>query len=133
MDNGVGTTRYRYDDSYDNTRNAPVLREFRVVRKTPAGAWVIPGWRYCRMVKPLEERPIRELRDDWGARFVLDGDGKRYCHETEVMARASYGIRKRRQIQHCRNRIEQAEAALAWLKSGKLPEPDYFTFSTLGE
>lgn len=83
------------------------------------------------MVKPLEDRSIKELRDDWGARFVLDGNGKRYAHETEAWARDSYRIRKQRQIHHARASIERAEAALQWLDAGAVGEPEFFEFNPL--
>lgn len=119
--------RYRLDDSH-LTDHEPILREFVVVRKTPAGAWVIPFWDYARTVKPLEEQSLKELRDDWGAQFVLDGEGKRFAHETVELARYSYRRRKLSQIKHARNAIKHAEAALHWLETGELPQPEVFAF-----
>lgn len=124
----MADTRYRIVDPY-HSEGTPSVREFTVVRKTPSGAWIIPSWRYARLVKPLEDREVKELRDDWGAVFVLDGDGKRHAHETVEMARNSYGIRKRRQIQHAKNSIEAAERGLHWLETGEAPDPEMFAFS----
>ena len=117
--------RYRYVDPW-TTDGTPVLREFYEVRKTPSGAWVVPN--YCRMVKPLEERSVQELRDEWGARFVLDGDGRRYAHETEAWARHSYAMRKHAQIRHAKAALSHAQTMLHWLDTGELPQPEVLCF-----
>jgi hypothetical protein len=112
--------RYRVVDDITEYGNTPVLVTYYVVRKTKAGAWVVPEWAVSQgMAKPLTERTVKELRDDWGARFVLDGNGKRFAHESEDWARHSYGIRKSTQIKHARFAIECAEQGLEWLRDGK--------------
>lgn len=117
--------RYRYVDPW-TTGGTPVLEEYYEVRKTPSGAWIVSS--YARMVRPLEERSLQELKDDWGARFVLDGDGRRYAHETEELARYSYRRRKLSQIQHAKASLANAERMLHWLDTGALPQPEGFCF-----
>lgn len=119
--------RYRYVDPWA-TGGAPELQEFYEVRKTPSGAWIVPGWSYARMARPLEERSAQELRDDWGAKFVLDGDGRRYAHETEAWARVGYAMRKHAQIRHAKAALSHAQTMLHWLDTGELPEPGVFAF-----
>ena len=41
-------------------------------------------------------------------RFVLDGIGKRYCHETKEMAFDSYKMRKKSQLRYAQNAIDIA-------------------------
>lgn len=115
--------RYRLVDSYLLNVN-PTMEEYFVVRKTEKGAWVVPGYWY-RTMHGSADAPISELRERFFARFVLNGDGKRFAHETVELARNSYRIRKLRQIKHAKSAIESAEAALVWLDSGQLPEPDF--------
>lgn len=124
-------TRYRMVDG--DSEQPPAIQEFYVVRKTASGAWIVPRYNYQRMVKPLEARSARELIDDWGAKFVLDGAGRRFAYPSIEMARDSYRIRKQRQIQICEARIRQATAALEWLETGGKPTPSVFPFKLLGE
>ena len=81
------TFRYRYVDYVSDMNTPPIsLYSFPVLRKTPHGAWI----------------------DVWGKeKFVLDGEGRRFAHETLAQAWSSLKIRKERQIRH-------ANAALAW-------------------
>ena len=118
---------YRIVDGY-SAESEPRVEEWLLLRKTPAGAWVCPRWIYYHAVKPLEERPARALRDNFRAKFVLDGKGRRYCYPTIDLARDSYRRRKMRQIQHARNSIERAQAALTWLETGKVPKGDLSIF-----
>ena len=69
-------TYYRIVDGY-YTDAEPRVEEWVLLRKTPAGAWVCPRYSYYRAVHPLENRPASFLRDEFGAKFVLDGAGPR--------------------------------------------------------
>lgn len=111
---------YRLEDSPYAGHEPRTLKFYRV-RKTARGAWVVASWAYYRRAEPLETCSATVLREQFGARLVLDGKGRRYCYPDLGDARESYRIRKVRQIQHARNGIEHAEAALHWLEHGELP------------
>jgi hypothetical protein len=115
---------YRLVDGY-SIETGPVMLKKRVIRATPKGFWICDDWAHQYFAGSDE---TAEMRKQYGAKFVLSGEGRRYAYATEELARDSYRIRKVRQIQHARNAIEQAEAALEWLKTGKTPRPEYFTF-----
>jgi hypothetical protein len=78
--------------------------EYRVVRRTPKGAWITPIWNH---------------NDTEFLRFVLDGTGRRFAYPTRELARESYIIRKKREIQHCRNQHDRAVRYLALAETGK--------------
>jgi hypothetical protein len=116
--------RYRIVDGFLST-DIPVMREYHVLRKTERGAWICDEWARAYFANEPE---TADLRKRYGARFVIDGDGKRWAYETEDLARKSYEIRKKRQIQHAQNSIKAAEAGLHWLETGEMPARDVFTF-----
>ncbi|TPL42664.1 MULTISPECIES: hypothetical protein [unclassified Mesorhizobium] len=81
---------YRYEDSSSSTPSIH-LRRFRVLRETPKGVWL----------------------DDWSReRFVLKDANKRWAYPTIELARESFLIRKRRQVQHLKIYLEHAVAVL---------------------
>lgn len=123
MDRNNLPKRYRIVEDYsDGDLLAPVMVVWYVVRKTPAGAWIIPQWAtsHYRWATAQAGREWSKLKRDElrmrGARYVLDGAGKRYAHETEELARDSYRRRKLSQLRHAKAAIETAEHGLAWLK-----------------
>jgi hypothetical protein len=124
--------RYRVADPYSD-KEPPVLVTYYVVRKTPSGAWIAGRWAVSGFDAstgkgvPWETLTRDQLRVE-GARFVLDGDGKRYAHETVEWARYSYGRRKLSQIRRAKAAIERAEKGLHWLRTGELPSEEVFTF-----
>jgi len=96
------TYRYRVIDPW-TSGGMPIVTRHLVERKTPKGAFLADG------------------------RYVLDGAGKRWAHETEALALQSYRARKARQIVLARAAIRKAEAALAALDKGApLMEPRPF-------
>lgn len=111
--------RHRIIDAYgDDETYTPVHQTWHVIQKTPKGAWIVRPWALRRWIDEGEATPAF-LRSHLGAKFVLDGNGRRFAHETLEWARESFRIRKVRQIQHCRHAIERAEAAISWLETGK--------------
>jgi hypothetical protein len=78
--------------------------EFRVVRRTPKGRWITPSW---------NDDDTRFLK------FVLDGEGKRYAYPTRQLARDSFIIRKKKEIQHCKAQHDRAVRYLALAETGK--------------
>lgn len=76
---------------------------FRVVKRTPRGRWIAPTWDHDARFK----------------KFVLDGVGKRYAYPTREEARASFIIRKRREIQHCAAQLDRAKRYLKLAETGK--------------
>jgi len=79
------TLRYRYEDSIEEEGVLLVLREFLEVKQTPCGAWV-------KETSPYSGETFGKKR------FVLNGPGKRLCHQTKEMALASYQKRKSSQF-----------------------------------
>lgn len=90
--------RYRYQDNVTPEGVEITLLRFIEVKKTPAGAWVEqywgPGWYRGKKF------------------FVLDGSGKRRCHQTKEQAWASFRIRKQRQKFHAEVTAKKAAYAL---------------------
>ena len=83
--------RYRYAELICEEGIALYLIEFTETKKTKCGAWVV-------------EKKWSEGKK----RFVLDGIGKRYCHETKEMAFDSYKMRKKSQLRYAQNAIDIA-------------------------
>lgn len=85
--------RYRYEDyvTYEGVRLE--LKTISVTKKTPKGAW-IQNHRWERR------------------RFVLDGTGKRYAHETKELAWDAYRHRKESQLRRANDAMERAKYAL---------------------
>lgn len=115
--------RYRVEDPYHDD-GRPELVTYYVVRKTKAGAWVAPRWAVGGFDAstgrgvPWDDLTREQLRIE-GARFVLDGNGRRFAHESEDWARESYRCRKLWQIRHANRSIRRAENGLHWLKTGR--------------
>jgi hypothetical protein len=83
--------RYRYTEIIGEEGITLFLIEFKENKKTKCGAWVTE--RKWEMGKK---------------RFVLDGIGKRYCHETKEMAFDSYKMRKKSQLRYAQNALDIA-------------------------
>lgn len=77
--------------------------ELRVVSHTPKGVWLAPLWDVEGRFK----------------KFVLDGVGRRYAYPTRELARESFIIRKRREIQHAARQHDRAVRYLALAETGK--------------
>lgn len=124
--------RYRVDDPYHDD-GSPVLVTYYVVRKTQSGAWVAGRWAVSGFDAstgkgvPWDTLTRDQLRME-GARFVLDGDGKRFAYETEEQARYGYKRRKLMQIRHARRAIARAGNGLHWLETGKSLQEEVISF-----
>jgi hypothetical protein len=83
--------RYRYEEYITEDGVMLMLRCFTETKKTKCGSWVVE-------------------RCNWPGkrRFVLDGIGKRYCHETQGMAFDSYKMRKKSQLRYAQNALDIA-------------------------
>jgi hypothetical protein len=81
---------------------------FRVIKRTPQGAWVVPEY--------WADRP-----ESWDRlkRFILEGDGRRYAYPTRELARESFIARKKKEIQHCARQHDRAVRYLALAETGK--------------
>lgn len=124
--------RYRLVDPYRDN-GEPTLEYWYVVKKTPTGAWVAQAWSLSRHTKSVEwpaKLRCAQTSLEWmhlgrdelvrrGAKFVLDGDGKRYAHETIEWARYSYKKRKQWQIRYAQRSMDRAKNALHWLDTGR--------------
>jgi len=105
---------YRMADRcmYEGSEIKIELQKFRVVKRTPKGAWIIPSW------EPgwwHESNPKK--------RFVLDGEGRRYAYPTVEAAHKSFLRRKVVQISRLEDQMLIAKVAL---EIGSRPdfEPD---------
>jgi hypothetical protein len=88
---GLETMRYRYQESITEEGIKLILSEFIETKNTKCGAWVVEkNWAIGKK------------------RFVLDGVGKRYCHETKEMAFDSYKMRKKSQLRYAQNALDIA-------------------------
>lgn len=77
--------------------------EFVMMKRTPSGAWLRHTWDHDGLHK----------------RFVLEGKGRRYAYPTRQLARESFIIRKRREIQRCAAQHDRAVRYLALAETGK--------------
>lgn len=91
------TRRYRYRDAIGPRGATIELDEYVEIRKTPCGAWVQETY--------LGHVVGRE-------RFVLDGPGKRLCHQTKEMAWQSFAARKSTQLRLAKAAMQRAEWSL---------------------
>lgn len=125
--------RFRIEDPYHDD-GQPTLVEWYVVRKTPAGAWVAPRWAvYRNPVMSAQgsyawQHLTRDELKERCCRYVLDGDGKRFAHETVEWARYSYKRRKQMQISHAHRAIERAKNGLHWLETGRSMQDEVLRF-----
>lgn len=132
--------RYRIEDPYHDD-GTPTLVIYYVVRKTKLGAWVAPQWAvryYSAAEEHLDFQVLwgtltRDQLREKGARFVLDGNGKRFAHETEQWARDSYRIRKSWQIRHANRSIARAQNGLHWLDTGKVLNKEALPFAPFAD
>lgn len=102
MTTELPTVLYRYVDEYD----VVLLKEYRIVRRTPKGVWiqVAPGY------------PKPKLK------FVLNDATKRFAHETRNGAKTSFLARKRRQLSILHNRIIDIEACVQTINEGRIAD-----------
>lgn len=116
-ESGMDAERYyrEVDGWFVNDKPSIQLREFRLVSRTAKGAWITDLWDHDSSYK----------------RFVLDGDGKRFAYPTKELARASFIIRKQRQIQHATNTRNKALQFLSLAETGAASESDMVFFDDL--
>ncbi|UAL42164.1 hypothetical protein K8B83_14910 [Shewanella inventionis] len=86
--------RYRYSDFVTEDGVKLLLEVFNEVKQTPKGAWVEHSKWYSKK------------------RFVLNGGGKRYCHQTKQQAWNAYRRRKLSQRRLAADALAKAEYAL---------------------
>jgi hypothetical protein len=87
--------RYRYADYVTEDGVQLQLEVFNEAKQTPKGAWVVQGLRWYSK-----------------KRFVLNGEGKRYCHQTKELAWNAYQKRKLAQWRLAADSLAKAEYAL---------------------
>jgi hypothetical protein len=85
--------RYRYQEGIRESGVFIQLIKFNEIKLTPKGAWVIQN--HC-----------------FKKRFVLNGTGKRFCHETKEMAWFAFKMRKISHVKHLINSLNLAKHAL---------------------
>ncbi len=84
----ISTTYYRYDGY-----KYACCDSYSVVKRTLKGVWISLGW---------------GSKD----KFILNGARKRWAYPTKEEALESFRIRKRRQIMHCNDMIDNANQGL---------------------
>jgi len=84
------------------------VEEFTVVRRTPKGRWVVHSYWYNRGNYPKHME-----------KFILDVEGERWAYLTREEARASFIIRKKREIQHAAAKHDRAVRYLALAETMK--------------
>lgn len=99
--------RYRYHDEvtwedYKLPEAIISLKRYEVTKTTPAGAWI----------------------DNYGTKkFVLNGSGKRFAHETPSWAWESFVARKNKQHHHAKVALESVELVLEKIKDSRADQP----------
>lgn len=103
------TIRYRYVDVVTEDGVILDLLTFRELKKTPAGAWVqgFYGGHYIGR-----------------KRFVLDGTGRRHCHQSKEIAWESYKHRKRMQRTKAIDSLNKSDFALEQINLISSPPPE---------
>lgn len=106
---------YRIADRllWEDGRMAIEIEEYRVVKKTPKGAWI------KRMPFKVGDAVYGD-RYGGKPRFVLDGAGRRFAYANLEDAIASY--RRRKQVHVSRLETELIKARAAW---GFVNRPDF--------
>lgn len=107
---------YRLQDRivYDESKITVDTLVFRVVKRTPKGAWIVKiGECYS------SDLDFTHYHSHGKKRFVLDGPGKRHAYPSMEAAIESYLARKEMQIWRLESQLKQARAAFEW---GKHPD-----------
>jgi hypothetical protein len=101
--------RYDYSPVWDNELSI-VLREFYVVKQTRRGVWL------CELFS--KELPSQSV---WKGieTFVLRDARKRFAYPDVKLAKESFRIRKKREVQHCVFQAKKAKLALKLLDKGE--------------
>lgn len=89
--------RYRYVDLVTEEGVELYIEEWEEIKKTPCGAWVSQTY----MGSPVGKK-----------RFVLDGPGRRLCHQTNEQAWESFKLRKRWQASRAQTQLDRARYAI---------------------
>lgn len=92
LENASYSTILDADREVFGTEQHIQMREFKVLRHTPAGVWI---WAHGQR------------------KFVLTGGRKAWARPTKAEALADYRARKKSYIQHCEARLAGAKAQLA--------------------
>lgn len=89
--------RYRYVDLITEEGVELYLEEYTEIKKTPCGAWV----QMFYMGHGIHQK-----------RFVLDGPGRRLCHQTKEQAWESFKLRKKWQASRAQTQLDRAKYAI---------------------
>ena len=111
--------RYRFADNVTEEGVELTLEVFSEIKETKCGAWVRRKYKGSTF---------------GNKRFVLNGHGRRHCHQTKDMAWDAYKTRKRNQSRLAKDALAKAEFALSQIEllneapheSKLLGKPDYW-------
>ena len=107
--------RYRYHEDvtwYEERDPVAIISliSYKVTKITPQGAWI----------------------DNYGTKkFVLNGRGKRFAHETPFWAWESFVARKHKQHHHAKRALQSVELVLEKIKDPLADQPEkpfFFNF-----
>jgi hypothetical protein len=95
------------------------IEEWTELKKTPRGAWVQRFYMGCSTGKK---------------RFVLDGSGRRLCHQNKEQAWGSFKLRKKWQASRAQSQLDRAKYAIEQIANFKsaptgslvLGKPDFW-------
>lgn len=113
------TRRYRYVDLVTEEGVELYIEEYVEIKKTPKGAWVRRAYSGGTVGKK---------------RFVLDGSGRRLCHQTKEQAWESFKLRKKWQASRAQAQLDRAKYAIEQIanfenapaESSVLGKPDFW-------
>ena len=114
----VGMKMYRFEDGEPGTLGLDpfpgiTIRIFKIMKITPCGCWVQEAdvryqWnRWNQDNRVFIEGPLFGER-----KFILQGNGKRFCYPTLELAKYSYSRRKAIHIDNLEYRLDRAKAGL---------------------
>ena len=84
----------------------PLLRKYVVMKHTPCGVWVVTLW--CGAYIPLENDCAKSVIKR-KKKFILNSSIKKFAYPTVEQAVESYVIRKKRQQEIIKHRLEETE------------------------
>lgn len=102
---------YRYRDVCDESGAMFLIEdEYAVLKETPCGWWVQRNDGGFLSPELIAHRLAHKR--DYGVRFVLSGQGKRYAYPCKAAALRSYLKRKRSQLHHAKIALEKASLGI---------------------
>lgn len=90
---------------YYNQNSDVILEQFKLLKETPAGYWIIPEYQ-----DPVEA--MVNFRDAWYRKWISKTSRKRFAYPTKEEALVSFKMRKQKQIPILEAQLECAKETL---------------------